>query len=191
MGTLTSLPKQGIVSPLKLPPAIPAFYTDFEHDSDLEWWTVESGTWSIIDGELDVTQVVADSIIRANVPSWYNLRAVFEARVIAWGAGVGPALITRYINPANHYWIHLYIASLFRIIRRVGGGDVVLNQVAFPVAAGVWYRVTERLGDGDIYCTVDGTVCAAIDGAPIAAGRVALKTYNCHARFDDFYVRTG
>lgn len=190
MGTLTSLPKQGIVAPLKLPPAIPSFYTDFAHDSDLEWWTVESGTWSIIDGELDVVQVVADSVIRANVPNWYNLRAAFEVLVIVWGAE-GPVLITRYIDAVNHYWIQLHgPINGFRIIRRVGA-DVVLNQVAFVLAANVWYRVSERLGDGDIYCTADGTVCAAVDGAPIAAGGIALKIYNCHARFDDFYVRTG
>lgn len=191
MGTLYPLsPRRARALPLKLPPKEPLLFTDFRHDSDLaDWWTILFGTWAIIDGELDVTQVAADCYCQAGDIAWSDY--VFECKVQFITATDGLTSIVRWQDVLNHYWCRLRAASGDMIfVRRLAGVDALLAFVVFAWVVGTWYDVRIEVRGDNLRVYVDGALLVnVVDPTPILTGSICLNSYNTHGRFDDVYVR--
>lgn len=191
MGTLYPLsPRRARALPLRLPPREPLLFTDFRHDSDLaDWWTILTGTWAIIDGELDVTQVAGDCYCQAGDITWSDY--VFECRVQFLTATDGLTPIIRWQDLFNHYWCWLRAATGdIVLVRKIASVDTILANPAFAWVVGTWYDVRIEARGDNLRVYVDGALLVDIvDPTPILTGSICLKSFNTHGRFDDVYVR--
>lgn len=188
--------RKGRALPLKMPPQVPDYFSDFAHDSDLaDWLTTVGGVWSITNKALRQSSVLA-----AGYNAYVSRGPVFgdhlyEARIRAIVPGVNfwevPLAILRYQDALNFYFCGFYTNNFVVFERMVAG--VPVNFAVWPMVALVtdWhhYRIYARGYSFAVY--FDGTYMgtATDPASSFATGRSGVRTSASSAEFDDLLIK--
>jgi len=157
MGTFAT-PKIGAVLPVKFPPVLPDFFTDFEHQSDLELWTVNNiipCTWG-----LTIDDVIGKPVLQATmgadgdaglyitgpidgvIHQVESMVRLVDADILA---NVQGGIVFRFTDVNNFYALRIVDAGATErlgLYKYFGGTPSgLLAGYSFSVDANVWYRI--------------------------------------------------
>lgn len=149
------------VLPKRLPPRLPLFYCDFEHQSDLELLKrigkFYSGTTTTADGHPDswtwengylkhvmpVDRTHEALIIPVNVPN-IKMRLKWNLGTLEDIEELG--LNARYKDQGNRYYLRFIYYSArdrvqYEMVKTVGGTETIIATWAFTPSADTWYEM--------------------------------------------------
>jgi len=167
--------------PLKMPPRLPIYYSDFGCESDLEHVVVEQGSAEVDGKGLRVyASAGAFGVVRLTEPrvADFTLDAEVYPDVIYLNAD--KALIFRVsedLSKIYAFGIQLWADSLDFGKTSTGktGAWSRLNYVAFTTEAR-WYRLTVK-GVGEVFdCLLDGELIFTVSDPDFPSGYVGVAT---------------
>lgn len=185
--------------PLKLPLQDAEFFSDFEHNTDLDWLPEEAGggTWAIEAGELSQSNAVGGWMRKfGGHLGWRNVVAEVRTRMITPVDAVTrvPGIAVRMST------IDSYIGFDYR----TDTNEVILHNYLGPYNIFPWGSATGSFADnlwhtlkviaiGQNYrCYIDGILQINADDTGAnqkTEGKVGCQTYNSHSHFDDLLVK--
>lgn len=192
MGVLVTgnfpLPRQGRVLPLRLPLPMPDFYSDFEHQSDLEWWTVIGGVWvwaaGVYDGNAGLSQIIGtfslDREVEADMITLVPGGASWD---VAW-------LHPKYVNALNNMTLLIHTTGTIQLVVTFLGLSSFYN-FASALSPLIWHRFRVILDGIRAIVYIDGTLTHDIVDVniPNIVGTVALAAASSHCQYDNLTVR--
>ncbi len=160
-------------------------FDDFD-DGNYNGWTVQSGTWSVVNGALYQSRGTGSSLI--TLPGSLT-DFVYEVK-LKNTSGQSPYLVFRYLNSLNYYMLNILTTDdVIRLCKYQSGSFVVTAQTGRALANNVWYMlrvvVTGKTAQAYIDCDL---VLSVTDNAMQASGLVGLRDYSSKTYFDDVRV---
>ncbi|RLC63695.1 MAG: hypothetical protein DRI48_08245, partial [Chloroflexi bacterium] len=166
------------------------FFDDFSED--LSKWTIISGTWEIINGELRCTVDSDYSYIRAN---YFITDAAIHVKIRVGTAGYydNGGIIARYMDTKNYYaaiFYPDYSGHQHRLIKYTAGDFAELAHTSAPDDTN-WHKLVFVLYGTSLGSWLDGNYEISATDNDHSSGYVGLRAFdtNHHFYFDDFFVR--
>jgi hypothetical protein len=151
-------------------------------------WTVVSGTWSVVDGEL-YQSVTDPSTCRAMYPGSFT-DFVYEAKVKCV-SGQTPAVVFRAIDDGNLYMFGLKLdQNIARLCKYHNwGAFVVTAQATVPLSHNEWYQLrVEMLGNTITAYLNCERILQVTDFDMHPSGGIGLRTYQSTTYYDDVRI---
>lgn len=161
-----------------------AFY-DFD-SGGLGDWTIQSGSWSIVSGELYQSQGASVAVITLPV-NWGNY--VYDLK-LKNTYGSTPYILFRYVDANNNYLLNINTSSkILRFCEYRLGSFYVTAQTNYNFSNGVWYTIRIEVQDHTARAYVDCVqVLEVTDASMPASGKIGLRDYYSRTYFDDIRV---
>jgi hypothetical protein len=167
---------------------------DFESGAAAAWTTLPGSQFAIVSN--GQTHVYRQSSIATDggaihPADFTNQHVSADIRPIAWeGSGRFVALVTRYTNAANYYYVSWRTTGQLELKRMVNGAFSTLASVSLPMTT-TWHRIgLESTGTlHNMY--VDGMLVAYANDATHTHGRAGMRTSHMSADFDDVVISPG
>jgi hypothetical protein len=178
------------------------FFDDFS--GDLSKWTVESGTWSIVSGELQHTGAGADRTIHANATlpndyavhwkakftstAWINVLAMGARWTGTWGA-TGFSTYYADMRPGDP---ETTTFKKWSLAKRVVTTDTALAVSTYSYSANVYYKGELRVYGTNQYALINGGTPLSATDTTITSGTIGLRANiqsGQYGYYDDIFVR--
>ncbi len=164
---------------------------DFQ-DGNSSGWGTSNGSWSVVtDGSYVYKQSGTSTTAHAynGTSTWANYSIQARAKALSFnGSGRYFGIAARYSSSSNYYFVVLTNSNTLEIRKKVGGASTTLASKTYTVATGTWYTLKLAVNGTSLQASVNGVLELSATDASIAAGRVAVTTYNASAEFDDVLV---
>ena len=168
---------------------------DFE-DGNAAGWLATSAGWSVVTsrGSRVYRQVRENFDTRSTLTNvdWTNVAIEADVRPLLFnGADRFAALMTRYTDDRNYYYLSLRSSNTLRLVRKVNGTNKTLASTSLAVPVNRSYRVRlEAIGTW-LRVYVDGRLRLQARNSTLTHGTVGLRSYFARAEFDNVVVSPG
>ena len=155
-------------------------------------WTVVDGTWSVVtDGSKVYEGTNTNGFARATALTAMTDQ-VIQARVkpVSFnGTDRYVALMGRYTDTSNYYFLTLRNSNKLDIRRIKSGTVTTLASVNYTVATGTWYTLKLEIVGTTLRGYVNGTLLVtATDSGGLTSGKVGIGGAYAGTHFDDVLV---
>jgi len=178
-------------TPPPMPTPAPLYSENFD-DGLAQNWTAYSGTWTVVSGEYDAPSLSNGALAYYNNASFSDFKYKGTARFIG-SSQVDMDIIFRYQDSSNYYQAHIGKGSQMMTIYKCVNNTFTMigSQVAYnpPTDVNISFSIVAK-GNTISFTMYDGTTyktSTAIDNT-FASGKIGLKTYLSHVRFDNIEV---
>lgn len=180
--------------PQDLAPNPPILQDTFEDGSASDWRTT-STSWSVAQGPGSrvYRQTVAGGDRRAILSSvdWTNQSIEADVRILnrdTSGTTNFTAIMARYTDDANYYYVRLRGRDRFDLVKRVGGVEQVIQSNRIPVSTNTSYRVRLEAVGTRLRAYLNGRLHHIASDSDLSRGSVGLRTYWTRAEYDNVVV---
>jgi pectate lyase len=167
------------------------FSDDFQ-DGNSSGWGTSNGSWSVVsDGSYVYKQSGTSTTAHAynGTTSWANYSVQARAKALSFnGTGRYIGIAARYSSSSNYYFMVLTNSNTVEIRKKVGGSVTTLASKAYTVTTGTWYTLKLVVSGTSLQAFVNGVQELSASDAAIAAGKIAVTSYNASVEFDDVIV---
>jgi hypothetical protein len=176
-------------APLRAPAPV---VNDFE-DRDISDLTFSGGQFALATrGSDDVLAQNASNglaVALANGTDWTDYQRV-EADITPTFNGTGSwvALVARYVDANNYYYLAIRDNDTYGIYKRVNGVDTLLLDRAFYNSHGTTYRAILRVTGNTLETQFSFQQGDIISDGSLTHGRGGVATWLARADFDDLHV---
>jgi len=165
------------------------FADDFNDNSLSSDWTQDSGTWSEVNQELEVTQGAAYAYIIST--NYSDADYLVQVRLKATSAGRAGILV-RYENSDYHYFAFCYYgADHIDVWRKWGDYYYLITEAGKQLNTSTFYKLTVIISSNWTKVYVDNDLLINITDdhlTDVPSGKVGLAAFNGTFAFDDFIV---
>ena len=160
-------------------------------------WTPYVGTWqTVTDGSTAYEQTNTGpdrTYSYIGSASWTDYEFEVDVKLVTAGTGSyrGALLLFRVQDASNYYFLAILDdVDQVGLYRRIGGRDILIQNLNIAVPSGVWFNIRIRI-EGQTINVWGEDIPLFIDvpsGANLNNGFITLSTRYYHCRFDDVTV---
>jgi len=168
-------------------PTLVSEYILFEDnfdDGNLNGWTIKSGSWDVVDGQL---RCIAshDAKIVAGDGTWEDYSISADLASISGSVDMG--ILGRLLNES-----HTYQGQLWNEKARIKIWDEDWSDISaesFPATNGIWYNLRLEFRGTNVKMYINNMLAAIAEDAMYQNGRIGLRcASNSQAYFDNVIV---
>jgi len=163
-------------------------YIHYDFDESLNW-TVDSGTWSVLNGSLDGFSN-AEGLTYTSDIVWKDCMLTAKVKIAADSPTAEAAFCVRVADSENFYWAGLgcwgHRVSISRVIDHVPE-ELVFSGDGTGVVKDVWYVLSIEVSGDTIMLYVNDVlelVTWRARDSSLANGGVGIRTWNSHILVD-------
>lgn len=166
MGTESLMVKEGVAKPVFNPVACVDYFCDFEHESDLEDWTV-GGNWGLgrdgLKGVLEDAVREAAFVVTGEQFESFRLEAEVQTPDVGGAAWNVLFMVGRYqaVGPTRYTMVQQDGGNLQ--LHRFDPGQVLLGQVASGLLATDWHIFLHDYRGANLRAETEGWSVARVD----------------------------
>jgi hypothetical protein len=164
--------------------------SDSFDDGSMSDWTVISGQWSIIQGELVETSDLSTPSIVINRPEVSDFQLTAQLRSTDDDA-IG--FVFRFHDSSNYYFVEFHSQKSRIQLRKLSSGvaSVLSTTTPFSLVKGVPIEAAVRVQGTRVQVFVNGRVALDFTDSSADSGKVGLYSQaNKYAAFDDVHLTT-
>ncbi len=162
-------------------------------------WTPYVGTWqTVTDGTTayEQTNTVQDRTYSfIGDFSWTDYEFEVNAKLVSAGTEYARGILLLFrVQDASNYYFLAILDDLNQVglYRRIGGSDILIQNLDINVPSGVWFNIRIRI-EGQTINVWGNNVPLFTDipsGGNLSNGLITLSTRFYHCRFDDVTIST-
>lgn len=177
-------------TPTPEPTVTPLFEDDFE-DGNADGWTVESGTFSVInDGGNMVYEYpsLIEGLVMAGDIGWTDYSVEAKIKPIDLNGNKWACLCGRYQDDRNFYSIGLKGNGSLDIRKKIDGSSTTLSSTSYTFNINTWYTVKLEMNGSNLKAYINGVLEAETTDSDLASGAIGLFPFEVAAQYDDIIV---
>jgi hypothetical protein len=190
----------GAVGYLELPATLPTppAVIQSSFNADAAGWTAVSGQFATAPAQAGTgnpgrvyrqSSLTGEAIATLNNSDWTNQAVEADVRPTQFsGNDRWVGLATRFIDPANYYYVTARRSGSLLLRRKVDGVFSTLASAPFDVSINTSYRLRLEAAGDRLRVFVNGVQVLEAHDAALTHGRAALITYMAKADFDNVVV---
>ncbi|WP_168121376.1 family 43 glycosylhydrolase [Paenibacillus sp. HB172176] len=166
------------------------WYDDFE-SGNASNWTVDSGSWSVVNDDTYVYKQARNNIAavaKAGNSAWTDYSLEVDVKPLSFnGANAGININLRYTDLSNRYFVAI-TPDAIQLVKRVGGVKTVLQSAPATFQTDQIYKVKAEANDDSLKVWLNGSLLMSQTDSSLSSGQIALHTYYASSEFDHISV---
>lgn len=159
------------------------FEDDFV-DGNLDGWSIKSGSWDVVDGQLRCVSS-HDARIIAGDEAWENYSISVDLASILGSIDVG--ILGRAIDESHNYQGQLWNDNARIKVWDVDWSD--LSVEPFPATNDIWYNLRLEFRDSNVKLYINNELMAIAEDDTYVNGKIGLRcASNSQAYFDNVKI---